>query len=122
MVVPPPMLSWIQIQGGGGGGVVGADNSHGEQPSRPRPPPAQAATTTTFRSIVLLPMPPKPNLVTYSNLMSRAVSLGKGKPRVALRLWNLMRNQPNFYVNADAHRGLGSRCRSENRAGSSCTD
>ncbi|KAL7471815.1 hypothetical protein ACHAXS_012140 [Conticribra weissflogii] len=48
-------------------------------------------------SIDLVSSPPKPNLVTYSTMMSRAVSLGK--PRVALRLWNLMRNQPNFYVN-----------------------
>ena len=40
---------------------------------------------------------PKPTLVTYSTLMSRAVSLGK--PKVALRLWNLMQNQPNFYTN-----------------------
>jgi len=39
---------------------------------------------------------PKPTLVTYSTLMSRAVSLGK--PKVALRLWNLMSNQPNFYT------------------------
>ncbi len=48
-------------------------------------------------SIDLVSSPPKPNLVTYSTMMSRAVSLGK--PRVALRLWNLMRNQPNFYTN-----------------------
>ncbi len=39
---------------------------------------------------------PKPTLVTYSTLMSRAVGLGK--PKVALRLWNLMQNQPNFYT------------------------
>ncbi|KAL3816318.1 hypothetical protein ACHAXA_008389 [Cyclostephanos tholiformis] len=40
--------------------------------------------------------PPKPTLVTYSALMSRAVSLGK--PRVALHLWNLMCSQQNFYT------------------------
>ena len=45
----------------------------------------------------LVPFPPKPTLVSYSTMMSRAVSLGK--PRVALRLWNLMCNQPNFYTN-----------------------
>lgn len=51
----------------------------------------------TLHSIDLVPAPPKPTLVTYSTLMSRAVSLGK--PRVALRLWNIMQNQPNFYTN-----------------------
>lgn len=50
-----------------------------------------------LHSVDLVREPPKPTLVTYSTLMSRAVSLGK--PRVALRLWNLMRNQPNFYLN-----------------------
>jgi len=54
------------------------------------PPPVM------IHSIDLVLDPPKPTLVTYSTLMSRAVSLGK--PRVALRLWNLMRNQPNFYT------------------------
>ena len=49
-----------------------------------------------IHSIDLVLDPPKPTLVTYSTLMSRAVSLGK--PRVALRLWNLMCNQPNFYT------------------------
>ena len=61
----------------------------------------QQSTTTTSRDILqsidLVLDPPKPSLVTYSTLMSRAVSLGK--PRVALRLWNLMRNQPNYYTN-----------------------
>lgn len=38
-----------------------------------------------------------PTLVTYSTLISRAV--GVGKPRVAIRLWNLMKNQPTFYTN-----------------------
>ena len=52
---------------------------------------------STLQTIDLVLDPPKPTLVTYSTLMSRAVSLGK--PRVALRLWNLMRNQPNFYAN-----------------------
>ena len=50
-----------------------------------------------LHSIDLVLDPPKPSLVTYSTLMSRAVSLGK--PRVALRLWNLMKNQPNFHTN-----------------------
>ena len=38
---------------------------------------------------------PTPNLVTFSTLMSRAVHLGK--PLVAIRLWNIMRNQPDFF-------------------------
>lgn len=41
--------------------------------------------------------PPAPTLVTYSTLMSRALRLGK--PRVALRLWGLVRNQPEFFSN-----------------------
>ncbi|KAL3793109.1 hypothetical protein HJC23_005611 [Cyclotella cryptica] len=48
-------------------------------------------------SIDLVKDAPAPTLVTYSTLMSRAVSVGK--PRVAIRLWNLMKNQPNFYTN-----------------------
>jgi len=56
----------------------------------------------TLNSIDLVLDPPKPTLVTYSTLMSRAVSLGK--PRVALRLWNLMKNQPNFYSNVISRR------------------
>ncbi|KAL7554609.1 hypothetical protein ACHAWF_018103 [Thalassiosira exigua] len=55
----------------------------------------QSDNHPVLQSIDLVLEPPKPTLVTYSTLMSRAVSLGK--PRVALRLWNLMRNQPNFY-------------------------
>ena len=51
-----------------------------------------------LHSIDLTHHPPKPTLVTYSTLMSRAVGLGK--PRVALRLWKLLQNQPDFYVNA----------------------
>lgn len=42
-------------------------------------------------------VPPAPTLVTYSTLMSRAVSLGK--ERVALRLWRLMISSPSFYTN-----------------------
>eukprot|EP00979_Chaetoceros_neogracilis_P010764 scaffold2589_cov273-Chaetoceros_neogracile.AAC.7 len=42
-------------------------------------------------------VPPAPTLVTYSTLMSRAVSLGKEK--VALRLWRLMISCPSFYAN-----------------------
>ena len=41
--------------------------------------------------------PPSPTLVTYSTLMSRAVSLGKY--RVALRLWRLMTLQKEFFTN-----------------------
>ena len=41
--------------------------------------------------------PPAPTLVTYTTLISRAVSVGK--PRVAIRLFNLMKNQPTFYTN-----------------------
>lgn len=45
----------------------------------------------------LIKEPPAPTLVTYSTLISRAVTVGK--PRVAIRLWNLMKNQPTFYTN-----------------------
>lgn len=38
---------------------------------------------------------PTPTLVTFSTLMSRAVKLGK--PLVAIRLWNIMRRQPDFF-------------------------
>ena len=38
---------------------------------------------------------PIPTLVTYSTMMSRAVYLGK--PLVAIRLWNIMRQQPEFF-------------------------
>ena len=41
--------------------------------------------------------PPAPTLITYTTLISRAVSVGK--PRVAIRLFNLMKNQPTFYTN-----------------------
>ncbi len=51
----------------------------------------------SLSSINLIPAPPKPTLVTYSTLMSRAISLRK--PRVALRLWKLLQTQPNFYTN-----------------------
>lgn len=40
---------------------------------------------------------PAPTLVTYSTLMSRAVHVGR--PRVALRLWNLMKLQAEFFSN-----------------------
>jgi pentatricopeptide repeat protein len=43
----------------------------------------------------LLPPVPSPTLVTYSTMMSRAIYLGK--PRVALRLWILMRQQAEFF-------------------------
>lgn len=54
-------------------------------------------TSATLLALDMVLNPPKPSLVTYSTLISRAISLGK--PRVALRLWNLMRNQPEFYLN-----------------------
>ena len=45
----------------------------------------------------VLPPVPAPTLVTYSTIMSRAVRMGK--PRVALRLWNLMTKQRGFFIN-----------------------
>jgi pentatricopeptide repeat protein len=39
---------------------------------------------------------PTPTLVTYSTLMSRAISLGK--PKVALRVWKIMTRQPEFFI------------------------
>ena len=51
----------------------------------------------SLSSIPLLPLPPKPTLVSYSTLMSRAIRLRK--PRVALRLFRLLQTQPNFYTN-----------------------
>jgi pentatricopeptide repeat protein len=38
---------------------------------------------------------PTPTLVTFSTIMSRAVYLGK--PLVAIRLWNIMRREANFF-------------------------
>jgi pentatricopeptide repeat protein len=55
---------------------------------------ASSSFITSYSSYVSMiqskwpPSVPVPTLVTYSTLMSRANSLGK--PRVALRLWNLM--------------------------------
>ena len=40
---------------------------------------------------------PAPTLVTYSTLMSRAIHVGR--PRVALRLWNFMKLQAEFFSN-----------------------
>ena len=42
---------------------------------------------------------PSPTLVTYSTIMSRA-NRG-GKPRVALRMWKLMQNAPEFSTTTD---------------------
>eukprot|EP00529_Nitzschia_sp_RCC80_P005288 CAMPEP_0113523302 /NCGR_PEP_ID=MMETSP0014_2-20120614/45637_1 /TAXON_ID=2857 /ORGANISM="Nitzschia sp." /LENGTH=1009 /DNA_ID=CAMNT_0000421391 /DNA_START=324 /DNA_END=3353 /DNA_ORIENTATION=+ /assembly_acc=CAM_ASM_000159 len=39
---------------------------------------------------------PIPTLVTYSTLMSRAISLGK--PKVALRLWKIMKKEPRYMM------------------------
>jgi len=72
-------------------------STYGKQSTTESSDDTTTANHPTIHSIDLVLDPPKPNLVTYSTLMSRAVSLGK--PRVALRLWNLMRNQPNFYTN-----------------------
>ena len=49
--------------------------------------------------------PPRLTLVTYSTLMMRAVSLGR--PRVALRLWSLLRSQPDFYASPPRRRAPG---------------
>ena len=38
---------------------------------------------------------PTPTLVTFSTIMSRAVQLGK--PLIAVRLWNIMRRQTDFF-------------------------
>lgn len=42
---------------------------------------------------------PSPTLVTYSTIMSRANRMGK--PRVALRMWNLMLKTPEFVYSRD---------------------
>ena len=55
----------------------------------------------------LLIYPPVPTLVTYSTIMSRAVSLGK--PLVALRLWKLMTIQKEFYTNISKKQPLSLR-------------
>lgn len=39
---------------------------------------------------------PTPTLVTFSTLMSRAMYAGK--PMVAIRIWNMMRQEPNFFT------------------------
>ncbi|KAG7364260.1 PPR: pentatricopeptide repeat domain containing protein [Nitzschia inconspicua] len=41
---------------------------------------------------------PTPTLVTYSTLMSRAISLGK--PKIALRVWKIMTRQPEFFASS----------------------
>ncbi len=48
-----------------------------------------------YPRIVILPSVPTPTLVTFSTIMSRAVQLGK--PVVAIRLWNSMRRQTDFF-------------------------
>lgn len=94
-------------EGDRGGGPAsspdGAAHSGGDGGGEEAAPTASA----TLQSIDLVLDPPKPTLVTYSTLMSRAVSLGK--PRVALRLWNLMTNQPNYYSNAISRRQRADR-------------
>ena len=46
---------------------------------------------------------PSPTLVTYSTIMSRANRMGK--PRVALRMWKLMQNSPEFVVSVSSSSG-----------------
>ena len=46
---------------------------------------------------------PAPTLVAYSTLMSRAVQVGK--PELALRLWNLMGMQAEFFSSHSSFRG-----------------
>lgn len=43
---------------------------------------------------------PTPTLVTFSTMMSRANNLGK--PLVAVRLWNIMRRQPDFFSSSSS--------------------
>ena len=71
-------------------------------------------TSATLLSLDMVLEPPKPSLVTYSTLISRAISLGK--PRVALRLWNLMRNQPEFYLNVLSRKRIDGRLAEELKA------
>lgn len=78
-----------------GGGNDEEDANRESSWRTPTQSSSQHQHSMTSGSFDLVSFPPKPTLVTYSTLMSRAVSLGK--PRVAVRLWNLMKNQPNFY-------------------------
>lgn len=39
---------------------------------------------------------PSPTLVTFSTLMSRAMYAGK--PMIAIRIWNMMRQEPSFFT------------------------
>lgn len=54
---------------------------------------------------------PIPTLVTYSTMMSRAVHLGK--PQVAIRLWNIMRQQPEFFSSSRSENNTKVRIRKE---------
>lgn len=56
---------------------------------------------------------PIPTLVTYSTMMSRAVYLGK--PLVAIRLWNIMRQQPEFFTTSCSENTTKVRIRKEKR-------
>ena len=56
-----------------------------------------ASLTASRPALVLVGEVPAPTLVTYSTLMSRAVSCDK--PQVALRLWKLMTLQSDFFTN-----------------------
>ena len=56
---------------------------------------ALSALSSSNASSDETPLVPTPTLVTFSTLMSRAVSLGK--PQVALRIWKVMRDQTDFF-------------------------
>ena len=56
---------------------------------------------------------PIPALVTYSTMMSRAVYLGK--PLVAIRLWNIMRQQPEFFSSDHSETHTKVRIRKQKR-------
>jgi pentatricopeptide repeat protein len=53
-----------------------------------------ASLSERYPSRYMYPVP-TPTLVTFSTIMSRAVYLGK--PLVAIRLWKIMRGQPDFF-------------------------
>lgn len=54
-----------------------------------------ASLSQRYYSRLQLPSLPIPTLVTFSTIMSRAIQLGK--PLVAIRLWNIMRRQSDFF-------------------------
>ena len=60
-----------------------------------QPPPSQQQQAPNRQRRVQNWSVPAPTLVTYSTLMSRAVQVRK--PQLALRLWNLMKMQADFF-------------------------